>query len=142
MKEIPKIIIGGSHEDFRGTLRHFNELDLLPIKRFYISEHKDIITVKAWQAHKKERKWFYVLEGSFKIVLVKILNWDEPHLNSKHYEFIIKANDNKILCIPRGFATGFQALTNNSKLMIFSDFTLEESLADDFRFNKDLWYKW
>lgn len=138
----PRVIVGGIHQDFRGILRYFNDFDLQPIKRFYISEHKDITTIKAWQAHKLECKWFYVLQGSFKIVLVKISDWDNPEINKSIEEFIIEASENKILCVPKGFATGFQALINDSKLMIFSDFKLDESLADDFRFEKDLWYKW
>jgi len=142
MLENPKIIEGGIHQDSRGILKYFNDFDLQPVKRFYISEHTDVTTIKAWQAHKLESKWFYVIQGKFKIVLIKVLDWNNPQLNNTVEEFIIEANEHKILYIPNGYATGFQALINDSKLMVFSDFNLSDSLADDFRFDKNLWYKW
>lgn len=142
MLENPKIVEGGVHQDSRGILKYFNEFDLQSIKRFYISENKDVTTIKAWQAHKLECKWFYVIQGKFKIVLVKISDWKNPELNDNVEEFTIEANENKILYIPNGYATGFHALINDSKLMVFSDLNLNESLADDFRFDRNLWYKW
>lgn len=137
-----KKIIGGAHSDHRGTLKYFNNFSLEPIKRFYISEQPDVNIIKAWQAHKIERKWFYVLEGSFRVVIVEPDNWQTPSKNLPFEEFILTASKNEVLCIPAGCATGFKALQPHSKLMIFSDFTLEESLLDDFRFEKDLWFKW
>jgi dTDP-4-dehydrorhamnose 3,5-epimerase-like enzyme len=135
-------IQGGIHSDQRGTLKYFNNFDLQPIKRFYISEQPDIQIIKAWQAHQKERKWFYAIDGSFKIVLVKPDNWENPAKDLAYQEFILAASENEVLSIPAGFASGFQALVPHSRLMIFSDFTLEQSLADDFRFEKDMWYNW
>ena len=38
--------------------------------------------------------------------------------------------------------TGFKALEANSKMMVFSSFTVEESSNDNYRFDKDKWYDW
>lgn len=137
-----KIIRGGVHTDERGSLRYFNSFDLGPIKRFYVSEHPDVNIVKAWQAHKQEQKWFYVIAGSFKVVLVKPDDWNNPSENLEYKEFILNVDKNEVLSIPKGYASGFKSLSPKSKLMIFSDFLLKDSLNDDFRFDKGFWYKW
>jgi dTDP-4-dehydrorhamnose 3,5-epimerase len=137
-----ELIKGGVHTDQRGSLRFFNNFNLEPIKRFYVSEHPDVDIVKAWQGHKQEQKWFHVIAGSFKIVLVQPDDWDSPSENLEYEEFILDVNKNEVLSIPRGYASGFKALLPKSKLMIFSDFSLEDSLNDDFRYEKELWYKW
>ena len=66
MKKIPGIIQGGQHVDARGKLTFFNDFDMGAVKRFYVIEHPDTETVRAWQAHKTEQKWFHVIAGSFK----------------------------------------------------------------------------
>lgn len=138
----PSLIKGGVHRDSRGVLTFFNDFDMSLVKRFYIAEHFDKTVIRAWQGHKKERKWFYVAEGSFKVILVEPDNWTNPSVNLPYEEFLLAANYNEILNIPSGVATGFQALQPSSKLMIFSDVTLGDSINDDYRFDKDLWYRW
>lgn len=59
-----------------------------------------------------------------------------------YHEFMLSENENKILCIPGGYVSGFQANESKSKMIVFSDFSLEESLNGDFRFDKSLWYNW
>ncbi len=137
-----ELIIGAKHVDKRGTLIFFNELSLEPVKRFYVVEPDNKDTVRAWQGHKKEQKWFYVLSGSFKVVLLKPDNWEIPGENLDLQEFNLSKDINQILHIPGGFVNGFQALELNSRLMVFSDSTLSKSIADDFRFDKSLWYEW
>ena len=44
--------------------------------------------------------------------------------------------------IPGGYANGFRALEPHSKLIVFSNFTVEESSSDDYRFSKELWFNW
>ena len=137
-----ELINGGQFTDARGTLSFFNDFDMLPVRRFYITEHPDTIFVRAWQAHKVEQKWFFVIAGSFKVVLVKPDNWDMPNGDLVHQEFILTSEKSQVLHIPGGFANGLKALEAGSKLMIFSDFTLAEAGKDDFRFDKKLWYNW
>ncbi|NQX55202.1 WxcM-like domain-containing protein [Pedobacter panaciterrae] len=137
-----ELIKGDIYTDQRGSLRFFNNFDLGPIKRFYVSEHPDVNIVKAWQGHKKEQKWFYVIAGSFKVILVQPDDWDNPSEDLEYEEFVLDVNKNEVLSVPGGHASGFKALLPNSKLMVFSDFSLDDSLNDDFRYGKDLWYKW
>lgn len=136
------LIRGGIHQDTRGKVTFFNDFDMSLIKRFYIAEHFDDMVIRAWQGHKHEQKWFYVTQGSFKVVLVQPDNWESPSINLPHDEFRLTADSNEILHIPKGMVTGFRALEPSSKLMIFSDVTLTESINDDYRFDKNLWYKW
>lgn len=138
----PEIIHGGNHKDERGTVSFFNEFDLLPVRRFYVIEHPDVIVVRAWQAHKIEQKWFYVIAGSFKIVIVKPEEWLGAFEEINSQEFILRKGDDRILYVPGGFANGFKALEPGSQLMVFSDFPLSRAGSDDFRFDKSLWYDW
>ena len=142
MHLVPKIIDSGQHVDERGKLIFFNELSLQGVKRLYIIEHPDVAIVRAWQAHKKEQKWFFVLEGCFKIVIIQPDNWDKPSEYLPVQEFRLEAKSNQVLHIPGNYANGFKALIPGSKMMVFSDFTMEESANDNFRFNDTLWYKW
>lgn len=139
---MPQIIQGGTHEDARGRLIFFNDFDMTTIKRLYVIEHPHIETVRAWQGHKKEEKWFYVITGGFKVALVEPDDWENPSENLEAEEYILKAEDNRILYIPGGRANGFKALFPGSKMMVFSSFTVEESSNDNYRFDKALWYDW
>ncbi|MCZ4242913.1 WxcM-like domain-containing protein [Pedobacter punctiformis] len=136
------LIKGGVHSDNRGVLTFFNDFDMNPIKRFYTTTHFDETVIRAWQGHQYEQKWFYVVEGSFKVILVEPDDWTSPSANLPYEEFLLNSKNNEILNIPSGMATGFQALEASSKLMIFSDVTLAESINDDYRFDNGLWYKW
>lgn len=142
MKEKLTIIQGGTHEDQRGKLTFFNDFDMSPVKRFYIIEHPHTEVVRAWQGHQKEQKWFYVLKGVFKIVLVQPDNWQKPSGSLSTEEYILRPVENTVLHVPGNYATGFKALEPKSKIMVFSSFTVEESSKDDYRFDKDLWYDW
>jgi dTDP-4-dehydrorhamnose 3,5-epimerase-like enzyme len=83
-----------------------------------------------------------LLQGSFKLVLIVPDNWETPSTDLPFQEYILKWDENKILNVPPGFATGFQAMEPMSKMMIFSDLNVEESRKDDHRFDKSLWYSW
>ena len=139
---MPCIIQGRTHEDERGKLIFFNDFDMLPVKRFYVIEHPNTEIVRAWQGHKKEQKWFYVIAGGFKVVLVQPDDWKNPSLELEAEEYVLKAEDNRVLYIPGGRANGFKALSPGSKMMVFSSFTVEESSGDNYRYDKTLWYNW
>ncbi|WGQ07511.1 hypothetical protein QG516_13135 [Pedobacter gandavensis] len=136
------IIQGGRHEDLRGVLTYFNQFCFDEIKRFYFIQQPNVDTVRAWQGHKVEEKWFHVVSGAFKIILVKPDDWDNPSENLPFHEFNISSDENHILFVPGGYASGFHSTIPNSKLMVFSNSSVEESIKDDYRFNKDLWFKW
>lgn len=140
--EAIKLIHGGQAEDHRGKLVFVNDFDMTSVKRFYSIEHFNTDVVRAWQGHQKEQKWLHVVEGSFLVVLVKPDDWINPSANLPYEEFVLKASEPVVLHIPRGFANGFKALTASSKLMVFSNFTLDESGSDNFRFDSHFWYNW
>jgi len=138
----PTIIQGGEHEDARGRLTFFNDFNMNQVRRFYVIEHPDTSIVRAWQAHKKEQKWFYVVEGAFKVVLVQPDDWGNPSKTLATEEFILKSATPKVLHVPGNYANGFKAIEPKSRIMVFSSFTVEESANDNFRFDKNLWYDW
>jgi dTDP-4-dehydrorhamnose 3,5-epimerase len=139
---VPRLIQSGKHTDQRGTLSFFNELDLSEVKRMYVIEHPDISVVRAWQGHKKEQKWFFVTEGSFKVVLIQPDNWESPSADLSAQEFVLSSLQPAVLQVPGGFLNGFQALEAHSKMIVFSDASVEVSKADDYRFDKKRWYRW
>lgn len=142
MKEKVTIIKGGQFEDGRGKLIYFNDFDMSPVKRFYILKHTDSSIVRAWQGHKTEKKWFYVISGGFNIALVQPDDWENPSPELQVEEYFMEAGDNTILFIPGNYANGFKALEDGSKMMVFSSFTVEESSVDNYRFDKSMWYNW
>lgn len=142
MIKIASTIRGGEYTDARGKLIFFNDFDMKEVRRFYVIEHPDTNIVRAWQAHKKEQKWFYVIEGSFKIIIVKPPEWLENSEESIPEEFILESKKTTLLHVPGGYANGFRALEPNSKLMVFSDYAIADAGTDEYRFDKDLWYQW
>ena len=142
MNERAQIFEGGSFEDSRGKLIFCNDFEMKEVKRFYLIEHPETSIVRAWQGHQKEQKWFFVVEGAFKVVLVQPDHWENPSKTLGAEEFILKSSEPKVLHVPGNYANGFKALAPKSKIMVFSSFTVEESSKDNFRFDKDLWYDW
>ena len=133
---------GKNHQDERGILSFWNDFNMINIKRMYTIYHHSTLTIRAWQGHKHEEKWFYVVSGSFKIVLVKPDDWVNPSpvlLPEIHH---LESSENCVLHVLGGNASGFKAESENSKMIIFSNLTLEESKLDDFRFDSSLWYNW
>ncbi len=142
-KNIKIINVNISYDD-RGDIVHCNKFDFTQkkIKRFYQITNNNINFVRAWHGHKKEEKFLFVLKGVFKICAVKIDNWKNPSKKLSVKEFVINANSPKILNIPGGYAHGTQNLKAGSKLIVFSTFSLKQSINDDYRFKSDLWYNW
>lgn len=122
----PALIKGNTHTDVRGTIRFVNDFEMTKVVRMYCIE-PEVGTVRAWQGHKLESKWFYVAKGSF---LVKTIAIENPELNC---DFSINEKDSQVLQIPGGYYNGFEALEKGSVLMVFSDADLESSKADDVR---------
>lgn len=142
MNQYPNIIQGGSYEDERGRLIFVNDFDLSEVKRYYIIEHPYLSVVRAWQGHKREQKWFQVISGSFLVSVVKPDNWENPSEDIESETFELKATENKVLHIPGGFANGLKALETNSRMIVFSDFSVNESKSDNFRYDSQLWFDW
>lgn len=136
------IIKGGIHQDNRGKISFVNDFDFSDVKRFYIIQNDTEDIVRAWQGHKFENKYFYVISGAFLVCSVKIDDWINPSEYLPVEKFIISSTESEILLIPGGNANGVKALEENSKLMVFSSNTLEESKEDEYRFDVNLWVNW
>ena len=102
-------------------------------------KHEKANILRAWQAHKEETKYFYCIGGSFQILLARIINWTNPPRDTSILKYQLNEESSEILVVPGGFANGIRSITNNSKLLIFSDKTLEDSKQDDYRFAEDYW---
>jgi len=142
MSNQPEVISGAVHTDHRGSISFINDFLLDGIKRFYIIEPADITIVRAWQGHRTESKWFHVIAGSFKVVAVKVDNWENPSDNCEKLEYVLSAHSTAVLYIPGGYANGFKALEPGSRVMVFSDFTGQQSAGDDYRYDQNKWYNW
>lgn len=138
----PKVIKGGLAFDDRGSVRFINDFKFEGVKRFYMIENHKVDFVRAWHGHKHEGKYFYCVSGSFLCAAVKIDNWEHPSKDLKVDRFVLAADSPSILAIPPGYANGLMSLGPNSKLMVFSSSTLEESASDDIRFPGRYWDVW
>jgi len=134
-----RMLSGENFTDTRGLLRYFNTFDMAEIKRFYEIGPANTNLFRGWRGHKVEKKWFYCLEGALKIKLVKIDDFERPSPQLLPKTIVLKAEVPEVLKVPGGYATGIRALAENSRLMVFSDSSLETSKTDDYRFPATMW---
>ena len=135
----PFFIKGGIHRDHRGTLRFINGFQLERIKRFYVIKNDNTNTIRAWQGHRLETKYFYCIAGSFTIHLVLIDDWMNPSYDLPVFNYELNEETSEILVVPPGYANGIKSVKKNSQLLVYSDKTLEESGKDDYRFALNYW---
>ena len=133
------VIQGSTYSDERGALNFFNAFEMNEIVRLYEIAPSDTIGVRGWQGHREEKKWFYCNAGSFIVNLVQLDNFDKPSKAIVPERFVLDAANPSILEISGGYATGFKAASENSKLIVFSNFSLKESKNDDYRYPPDYW---
>jgi dTDP-4-dehydrorhamnose 3,5-epimerase-like enzyme len=133
---VPRIINGGCHTDVRGKLFFNNSFDATAIKRIYLIENKEITFVRGWQGHRIEQRWFSVLQGSFKIELIAIDNWEPPSKDLKSLSFIVNAETLDVLHVPPGYVSSIQALEKGAKLLVMADYLLG-AIQDEYRFEID-----
>lgn len=137
-----KFVEGGISVDFRGQISHVNDLNMSEIERFYIIHQKDPSIIRAWHAHQHEKKWFYVIKGSFTAAFVKVDNWENPSPALQAEIFQLNARQSKVLLVPEGYANGFKANEPDSILLVFSNKILSEAVKDSWRYDKEMWVDW
>lgn len=140
--KVPVLIEGKLHIDDRGEVTFINGFDMTSIRRFYTIKNHRAGFIRAWHGHKKEAKFITVVEGAAVIAGVEIDNWDNPSRDSKVHRFILSAKKPAAIFIPEGYANGFMTLTEDTRLIIFSNKTVEDSLKDDFRYDAYYWNPW
>lgn len=133
---ISKLLKGNSHVDSRGTLFYNNDFDATAIKRIYVIENVTRDFVRAWRGHQIEQRWFSAINGSFKIELIAIDDWERPSKELKRDTFVIDAETMDVLHIPAGFVTSIQSLEDRSRLLVMADYSFG-SLNDEHRFDVD-----
>lgn len=140
MEEINSIL-GGIAEDHRGSIRFVNDFDMTAVKRFYSIENKDTETIRGWRAHRTEQRWFYVLDGAFSMKTIRIDNWDQPSRELPVDETIMRSADQRVVHVPAGYGTAFQALEPGSRLLVFADYGIEHAKSDDYTYPTDYFVK-
>jgi dTDP-4-dehydrorhamnose 3,5-epimerase len=141
MDNQPQIIEGGFSVDERGQVTFFNNFTPSDSKRFYLVENFSLNTVRGFHGHLKEEKFAVVVSGAALFNIVVLNDAISPKKDSEIKRFILSSKKPAILCIPAGFAHGFKVLDVNTKIMFFSNLSLEESKNDDYRFAYDYWGK-
>lgn len=136
----PVIISGTCHSDARGTLLYNNSFDALEIKRVYVIENKTPAFVRAWQGHRIEQRWFLAIQGSFKIRLIAVDNWDNPSKDLHQFCFKLNSKKMDVLHIPQGYVSSIQAQEEGAKLLVMADYRLGE-VKDEYRFDVDYFKK-
>ena len=131
----PKIIIGGKHEDARGTLRFCNDFDMSAVKRFYTISNSAEEPRRGWIMHKRETKWFFPVTG---VTEVKVRGDGEQWKHCSSY--VLSASEPSVLQVPPGHWFLIEQPDNQtippSEVMVFSNCRVGEFPNDDFR--KDL----
>ncbi|SVC85370.1 uncharacterized protein METZ01_LOCUS338224 [marine metagenome] len=138
----PVLTEGSLSVDDRGEVGFVNEFDMHSVRRFYTVCNHRAGLVRAWHAHKKEKKFVTVVNGAAIVAAVCIDNWQNPSKDLHVYRYVLSAKKPTVLFIPNGYANGFMTLTEDTKLMFFSTATLEESKEDDIRYDADYWKPW
>lgn len=66
--------------------------------------------------------------------VVKVEDWEREIASTTIFEFTLTTFKPQVSHIPAGFANGLQATSENSKLLILSDYNLDE-VEDNYKFN-------
>lgn len=138
----PRLIPGGRAVDDRGEVVFTNDFAFPGVKRFYLIGNHLVGLVRAWHAHRNEEKYVMAISGAAVVGAVRIDDWEHPSKEAKVHRFVLSAAKPEILYVPGGYANGFMTLTPDAKLLFFSTATVEESFADDVRFDARYWDPW
>ena len=139
MSDGPWIIEGGRHVDNRGSLAFFNEFAFSGVERFYIIRPERPETVRGWNGHQREQKWFTAVEGSIAVAVVRPDGWQFPDGHAPVSRFVLSATKPQILAVPPGHATAIVGISPQSALLVFSTGTIDQAPSDNYRFPPDFW---
>lgn len=130
-KEIPV------NTDDRGVFAPFLQIaDLekgLILKRIYYVYNYGKGIIRGFHFHKKEWKYFTVVNSAAKIVA---LNPEKPQ---EIFTFISSSRQPNLVVIPPEFANGWVSLGEQTILLCGSTATIDESMQDDQRFDPYTW---
>lgn len=129
----PQLVLLTHYADERGSVFHFSDFELNSVKRVYFIAPLMEAGFRGWHGHRFESKTFRCIRGSFEISSVKVLDWEKPS-GDRPQSWELNESNGSLLSVPAGHANGIRPLEPNSLLMVMSNKTLGESLADDYRF--------
>lgn len=137
-----ELLAGERHADARGSVWSLNSFLFPGVRRMYVIEHPDTSIVRGWNGHQFERKWFYCMSGAFTLALVKLDDVHNPSPDLVPEIYHLAEGRSELVCVPAGYASAMRAETPNAVLAVFSDKTLEESVADSYRYDASKWVDW
>jgi dTDP-4-dehydrorhamnose 3,5-epimerase len=140
--EEPRIIRGGLGVDDRGEVGFVNDFSFQGVKRFYTLKNFSSGFVRAWHGHKKEAKYLSVTKGTAIIAAVLIDNWESPSKDLPVFRFVVSDRQPALVYIPAGYANGSMSLEDDTRIIVFSTSSLEDSKGDDFRYHGRYWNPW
>lgn len=140
--EEPRLIPGNVAVDDRGEVAFVNDFDFAGVKRFYTIRNHRAGFVRAWHGHRKEAKYLHVTDGAAVIGLVRIDDWERPSKDLKVERYVLSAHRPAVLYAPAGYANGWMSLSPDTRIVVYSTVSLDESLADDQRFDARFWDIW
>lgn len=135
------ILKGGKFTNEKGTIKFANEFDFKGIKRFYAIELPKRNLIRAFHGHFKESKSVFVTSGSLLLCVVKLDDKKNPSKNNKVKKIILDSQNPQIVNVPAGFANGIMSLEKNTQVIFYSNKSVKDSEADDYRFPEDYWGK-
>ena len=103
------------------------------IKRTYYIYNYGKGIIRGFHFHKKELKYFSIVNGSAKFVAIN------PENDKERYSFVSSSRTPNLIVIPPGYANGWVSLEENTILICTSTSTFEESIKDDKRYDPYTW---
>jgi dTDP-4-dehydrorhamnose 3,5-epimerase-like enzyme len=109
------------------------------LERLYLVGNFGKGVIRAFHKHEKEWKCFFVINGASKFVLAKE-TCKEPEIDI----YVLSPKNPQILIVPPEVWHGFISLEENTIVLGISNFTIDETKADDYRMNpfkfgKEIW---
>lgn len=110
-----------------------SEQDGLAIKRVYSVYNYATGIVRGFHYHKREWKYFVIVAGAAKFIAI---NPDKPE---ERFVFVSSVRRPNLVVVPPGFANAWVSLEPSTMLVCASTASLEESIADDHRYDPYTW---
>lgn len=142
MDEKVRVIEGEVFTDHRGVITSVNDFHMEGPRRIYFIHHPDTKVVRGWHGHRYERKWFYCVNGTFELAVVKIDDWLNPSADLVPEIFQLSEEHSRLVCVPPGYANCMRTSTPGSTIMVLSGEVLPDAYADSWRYPATMWTDW
>ena len=136
----PKTIEGKLFCDARGRLLTWNEYNPTQggIKRSYVVKNRENGYIRAFHFHQFEEKYIRVVQGAALFVYYHPTDIKTGDCNGEYQKIVLDSDVPQVLYLPPNTAHGFKTLEENTLILVDSTFTLEQSKADDYRYEYNI----